>query len=91
MTAHHRTHIRPSAGAATRVSHDLACVVDDARSRPTQVSTRRYDMSLIVPGMLVMRLATAHGRELILVETRLLQADGRSPGLRVTLLSLATH
>ena len=65
---------------------DLACVVDDARSRPTWVNPRGYDMSLIVPGLLLMRLATAHGRELAVVETRLLRADGRPPGLRVTLL-----
>lgn len=65
---------------------DLACVVDDARSRPAGVNPRGYDMSLIVPGLLLMRLATAHGRELAVVETRLLRADGQPPGLRVTLL-----
>jgi hypothetical protein len=43
-------------------------------------------MSLIVPDRLVMRLATAQVRELAVVQTRLLRADGRPPGLRVTLL-----
>ena len=41
----------------------LACVVDDARSRPTRYNPRGYDMSVIVPGSKLARLPTAHGRQ----------------------------
>jgi len=65
---------------------DLACVVDDARSRPTRYNPRGYDMSVIVPGSELARLPTAHGRQVVIVVCSLVRGDRKPPGIRVTLL-----
>jgi len=65
---------------------DLACVVDDARSRPTRHNPRGYDMSAIVPGLELARLPTAHGRQVVVVVCSLVRGDRKPPGARVTLL-----
>lgn len=65
---------------------DLACVVDDARSRPTRYNPRGWDMSAVVPGFELVRMPTAHGREVVLVVCKLVRGDGKPPGAQVTLL-----
>ena len=54
---------------------DLACVVDDARSRPTRYNPRGYDMSVIVPGSELARLPTAHGRQVVVVVCSLVRRN----------------
>lgn len=65
---------------------DLACVVDDAHSRPTRYDPRGWDMSAVVPGLELVRMPTAHGREVVLVVCKLVRGDGKPPGVQVTLL-----